>query len=60
MLFNDVNFRPDLLEDESGDTVACPKCQNRLVRHLVWNQEGCRIFTYHCPEHGDVVPVVKS
>jgi hypothetical protein len=62
MLFSDVNFKPDEqpLKFENGDWVACPKCDQPVVRHLFWNQNQERLFTYHCAEHGDVIPTVKT
>jgi uncharacterized Zn finger protein len=48
-------------KDFGLDSVAtCPKCQSELTRHLVWSQEGQRVYTYHCAKDGDVVPVIAQ
>ena len=42
------------------DKAICPKCAATLTRHLVWSQEGQRVYTYHCEKDGDVVPVISE
>jgi translation initiation factor 2 beta subunit (eIF-2beta)/eIF-5 len=58
--FSQVNFQNDGPAYEVGSWVVCPKCEGTLTRHLFWNQNQERLFTYHCAEHGDVVPLVKE
>lgn len=61
MQFKNINFHPEQNESELHDfPIGCPKCGGLLVKHLVWEQTGCRVYSYHCRDHGDVVPVVKD
>lgn len=38
-------------------TEACPRCQRDLMEYRFTTGDGLAIATYHCAEHGDVVPV---
>ena len=35
----------------------CCKCQREVTTHAFIAQDGSRIETHHCPEHGDVPPM---
>lgn len=51
--------RPPYVPDHllaGSDPVRCPRCQ-RPVTVYRFNTEKFVNCTYHCPQHGDVVPV---
>ena len=39
-----------------GKNICC-KCQREVTTHAFIAQDGSRIETHHCPEHGDVPPM---
>ena len=39
-----------------GKNVCC-KCKREVITYAFTAQDGCRIETHHCPEHGDVPPM---
>ena len=44
----------------SGDLLAaavCPHCQRDLAEYRFTTDDGLPIITYHCLEHGDVIPL---
>ncbi|MBL8259670.1 MAG: hypothetical protein JNM60_07685 [Candidatus Competibacteraceae bacterium] len=43
---------------DDGATVneTCPRCQRHLTAHRFSTGDGLSIITYHCIEHGDVIP----
>lgn len=45
---------------QSGDTLisakACSRCQQPVTEYRFTASDGFSITTYHCREHGDVVP----
>ena len=46
-----------LLSDDDPTVVAtCPRCQRQLTAHRFSTGDGLSIITYHCFEHGDVIP----
>lgn len=42
---------------ELGAMDACPHCRQRLARHEFTTPDGLKLATWHCKEHGDVLPV---
>jgi hypothetical protein len=36
---------------------ACPYCQRDLMAYRFITGDGLPIITYHCAEHGDVIPM---
>lgn len=44
----------------SGDILisakVCSRCQQRVTEYRFIARDGFSIATYHCAEHGDVVP----
>jgi hypothetical protein len=38
-------------------TEACPHCQRYLTEYRFTTDDGLPIITYHCAEHGDVIPM---
>ena len=44
----------------SGDTLVstkvCSRCQRRVAEYRFTACDGFAIATYHCMEHGDVIP----
>ena len=51
---------PDLKDrpPDDGPTAAetCPRCRHHLTAHRFATGDGLSIITYHCFEHGDVIP----
>lgn len=45
---------------QSGDTLisakVCLRCQRRMTEYRFTASDGFSIATYHCMEHGDVIP----
>ena len=35
---------------------TCPRCQRDLTEYRFTTNDGLPIITYHCAEHGDVIP----
>ena len=46
---------------QSGDTLisakACSRCQQPVTEYRFTASDGFSITTYHCREHGDVIPM---
>ncbi len=57
MQYKSINFHPEQEHETEPDARRCPKCKTVLTRYLAWEQPGCRVYSYHCHAHGDVVPV---
>ncbi|HAO32201.1 MAG TPA: hypothetical protein DCQ84_04495 [Candidatus Competibacteraceae bacterium] len=43
-------------DDKPTAAEPCPRCQRRLTSHHFATDDGLSIITYHCIEHGDVIP----
>jgi len=45
---------------QSGDTLisakVCSRCRRRVTEYRFTASDGFAIATYHCREHGDVIP----
>lgn len=39
---------------------ACPRCQRQATAHRFVTDDGVLVMTYHCDQHGDVVPSAFS
>lgn len=57
MQYRNLNFHPE--QEVEQDPMRCPTCAGALEKHLVCEQPGFRVYSYHCRDHGDVVPVEK-
>ena len=44
------------IEFSSIPVETCPYCQRNVARHGFTTGDGVVIITYHCAEHGDVIP----
>ena len=44
-------------QKELGAMDACPHCRQPLARHDFTTPDGLGLTTWHCKEHGDVLPV---
>lgn len=46
---------------QSGDTLisveVCSRCRQRVTEYRFTTSDGFVIVTYHCVEHGDVIPM---
>jgi len=46
---------------QSGDArvsaKVCSRCQQRVAEYRFTTRDGFSVATYHCAEHGDVVPL---
>lgn len=53
-----------LVLKQSGDTPisakVCSRCQQRVTEYRFAASDGFAIVTYHCAEHGDVIPMQNS
>ena len=50
----ELNLSPSSTTQVS--TAICPHCRQRLVEYRFAVNDGFSIVTYHCAEHGDVIP----
>lgn len=48
---------PPRSEDLLTLTTACPYCQRHLIGYRFTTGDGLPITTYHCAQHGDVIPL---
>ena len=60
-IFHDRDGRlPALAPPRFTDTptvaATCPRCQRNLAAYRFATGDGLSIVTYHCTEHGDVIP----
>lgn len=39
---------------------SCPHCGRNLTNHHFSTSDGLAIVTYHCTEHGDVIPLREA
>lgn len=46
--------------DPPAPTEVCPRCQQGLTEYRFATDGGLSIITYHCVEHGDVIPRAAS
>ncbi len=44
-------------DDLPTTTEACPYCPRNLTEYRFTTDDGLPIITYHCAEHGDVIPM---
>ena len=44
-------------DDLPNTAEACPRCQRDLAEYRFTTDDGLPIITYHCAEHGDVIPM---
>lgn len=47
-------------DDMLVSTKVCSRCQRRVTEYRFTACEGFAITTYHCMEHGDVIPVREN
>lgn len=48
---------PPRSDDMLAAAEACPHCLRDLTEYRFTTDDGLPIITYHCAEHGDVIPV---
>ena len=48
---------PPRSDDLPTTPEACPRCQRHLTGHRFTTNDGLSITTYHCAEHGDMIPM---
>lgn len=40
--------------------LVCPHCKRIAVSHLFLTRDDQPVATYHCAEHGDVIPILSA
>ncbi|MBK8182478.1 MAG: hypothetical protein IPK63_05995 [Candidatus Competibacteraceae bacterium] len=48
---------PSSDDEKVAAAKVCPRCQRDLTAHYFTTRDGLSIVTYHCREHGDVIPL---
>lgn len=52
-------FLPVRPDPEPAPAVkVCARCRKKAMRYA-FSVNGAEVATYHCPEHGDIVPITS-